>query len=212
VTQDEPVDGRDDDGEDAANGSGLGTVSVLANHGDPGNVPDEHGPCPDAMLDQTGGVSVRAERSGQGNGRVYTIWFTATDGRGGSCDGSVQVCVPHDEHHLACIDDGQKFNSLGSCPGDHVRKRDRAVAAVTLTTSARIGNLTTLEYALPEASDVTIAVFDIAGRRVATLERGRQSAGTHDLNWDVSGVLRGLYFCRIQAGPATLTRPVLIMK
>ena len=39
---------------------------------------------------------VRAERKGDGNGRVYELAFRADDGRGGSCTGTVQVGVPHD--------------------------------------------------------------------------------------------------------------------
>ena len=37
---------------------------------------------PDAVI-QDGAVSVRAERSGKGNGRVYQISFNADDGKGG---------------------------------------------------------------------------------------------------------------------------------
>jgi len=66
---------------------------------------------PDAQLAP---LAVRAERSGQGNGRVYTIAFEASDNRGGSCSGVVQVCVPHDQGHgAACVDDGARFDSLG---------------------------------------------------------------------------------------------------
>lgn len=39
---------------------------------------------------------VLAHRDGNGDGRVYTITFTASDGNGGSTDGVVQVVVPHD--------------------------------------------------------------------------------------------------------------------
>ena len=49
---------------------------------------------PDIQLDP---LAVRAERSGQGDGRVYTIFFSADDGRGGTCEGVVEVCVPHDQ-------------------------------------------------------------------------------------------------------------------
>jgi hypothetical protein len=49
---------------------------------------------PDSQLDP---LTVRAERSGGGSGRVYTISFVADDGRGGTCAGIVEVCVPHDQ-------------------------------------------------------------------------------------------------------------------
>jgi hypothetical protein len=54
---------------------------------------------PDAVLTNppSNQVSVRAERSGIGDGRVYHILFTATDPSGGSCTGDVTVGVPHDQ-------------------------------------------------------------------------------------------------------------------
>lgn len=75
---------------------------------------------------------IRAERQGNKDGRVYHIRFTATDGRGGSCTGEVEVCVPHDQGRYrsddndrgrtwkhrsrkssaACTDGGAIYNSL----------------------------------------------------------------------------------------------------
>jgi hypothetical protein len=66
--------------------------------------------CPDAQGVGTSTAQLRAERNGNGNGRVYTIFFTATDGRGESCQGSVKVCVPHNKN-AACVDEGPAFNS-----------------------------------------------------------------------------------------------------
>lgn len=59
-------------------------------------------------------ASVRAERAGGGNGRVYQIGFTASDDQGGSCSGAVTVCVPHDRRKGgSCIDDGLDLDSTG---------------------------------------------------------------------------------------------------
>ncbi len=72
--------------------------------------------CPDGQGIGAAVAGLRAERSGNGNGRVYTILFTATDGRGGSCPGRVQVCVPHDQGKgSSCVDDGPSFDST-KCP------------------------------------------------------------------------------------------------
>ena len=71
--------------------------------------------CPDAQL-VGGNLELRAERSGSGNGRVYHVSFTADDGRGGSCSGTVLVCVPHDRRRgSSCVDDGAIANSLATC-------------------------------------------------------------------------------------------------
>jgi hypothetical protein len=72
--------------------------------------------CPDANGTGTSTVSVRAERSGQGDGRVYHLRFVASDGRGGSCEGVATVCVPHDQGHGSeCVDQGPVYSST-SCP------------------------------------------------------------------------------------------------
>jgi hypothetical protein len=72
--------------------------------------------CPDADGTGTSTVRVRAERSGQGDGRVYHLRFVASDGRGGSCEGGVTVCVPHDQGHGSeCVDQGPVYSSM-SCP------------------------------------------------------------------------------------------------
>lgn len=65
----------------------------------------------------TSTAEVRAERSGTpkvpGNGRVYHISFTADDGHGGSCTGTVRVGVPHDQGKgTPAIDDGPLYNSV----------------------------------------------------------------------------------------------------
>ncbi len=66
--------------------------------------------CPDATGLGTAGVILRAERSGQLDGRVYHLFFQAEDGRGGLCASQVTVCVPHDNNR-ACMDQGALFDS-----------------------------------------------------------------------------------------------------
>ena len=69
---------------------------------------------PDATGIGTDTASVRAERSGRGDGRVYVINFIAEDGRGGVCErGSVMVKVPHDQSDKACpaTDSGQDYDA-----------------------------------------------------------------------------------------------------
>jgi CSLREA domain-containing protein len=71
--------------------------------------------CPDAQGLGTATASVRAERNGQGNGRVYTLSFTATDEQGATCQGSVQVCVPHSSGG-SCVNGGP-LNDSSVCSG-----------------------------------------------------------------------------------------------
>ena len=58
---------------------------------------------------------LRAERSGTGDGRVYHVTFRADDGQGGTCEGTVTVCVPHDQRpgHV-CGDQGSLVDSTST--------------------------------------------------------------------------------------------------
>ena len=58
----------------------------------------------------TATAEIRAERSGNENGRVYHISFTAEDGQGGACSGEAIVEVPHDRSSNA-VDDGGLYDS-----------------------------------------------------------------------------------------------------
>jgi hypothetical protein len=66
---------------------------------------------PDAVL-QGSSVLLRAERSSQGDGRVYLIHFTAADTHGESCSGSVPVAVPTTmEKDNSAVDSGQLYDA-----------------------------------------------------------------------------------------------------
>jgi hypothetical protein len=67
---------------------------------------------PDATVGSGNAFQLRSERSGNGNGRVYKISFTASDNGGGVSSGTVIVCVPHDQSQMcSCIDNGQKYDA-----------------------------------------------------------------------------------------------------
>jgi photosystem II stability/assembly factor-like uncharacterized protein len=81
---------------------------------------------------------------------------------------------------------------------------------------------TNIRYELPHDSNITLAVFDLHGRRVALIESGPKTAGQHDVHWegrDGAGnrVTSGVYFYRLEAaspdGTATvLTKKMTVMK
>lgn len=67
---------------------------------------------PDGTGVGTSTPSVRAERDGGGDGRVYHISFTATNAGGGHCTGAVTVGVPHDQGHGSVpVDEGSLYDS-----------------------------------------------------------------------------------------------------
>jgi CSLREA domain-containing protein len=68
---------------------------------------------PDGYILGPNSAKVRAERDGNGDGRVYHIRFTASDGKSGSCSGEVRgAVVPHDQGGgIDAIDGGALYDS-----------------------------------------------------------------------------------------------------
>jgi hypothetical protein len=69
-----------------------------------------------------------------------------------------------------------------------------------------------INYTLPEAADVRIAVYNLLGQRIAVLFNGVQQAGKHIITWDASDNPSGMYFYRIQAGEFTETKKMTLLK
>jgi hypothetical protein len=61
-------------------------------------------------------VQLRAERDGNGNGRVYTITLQVTDASGNVGTATAKVTVPHAENGAAAVDDGPQYTVIGNCP------------------------------------------------------------------------------------------------
>lgn len=71
---------------------------------------------------------------------------------------------------------------------------------------------TTFHYDLPAATAVTLTLFDVLGRRVATLVQQQQPAGTYRVSFDASALAGGVYFYQLQAGAHTVTRQMVLLK
>jgi cysteine-rich repeat protein len=108
-------------GVTAPNGGPVSITITGITQDEPLEGPGDGNTCPDALGVGTSTAKLRAERAGTpslpGDGRVYHVSFTAASGAGGECNGTVTVCVPHDQRPgHACIDGGALVDSTGPCP------------------------------------------------------------------------------------------------
>jgi hypothetical protein len=76
---------------------------------------------------------------------------------------------------------------------------------------------TKIMFSLPERMRVALAIFDVEGRRVATLLDAIQSPGMHGVEWNGrdhrdTPVSSGVYFYRLQTGKISLTRKMVLTK
>ncbi|MFZ5948283.1 MAG: T9SS type A sorting domain-containing protein [Stygiobacter sp.] len=63
-----------------------------------------------------------------------------------------------------------------------------------------------------DASNVTLKVYDVLGKEVATLVNKRQSAGNYEVKFDASNLSSGIYFYKLQAGNFIQTKKMILTK
>ncbi len=71
---------------------------------------------------------------------------------------------------------------------------------------------TTINYSLPVASNISIAVYNMNGELVTTLVNGYKEAGNHTVEFNAENLPSGVYVYRLTAGSFTLTRKMNLLK
>jgi Dockerin type I domain/Secretion system C-terminal sorting domain len=71
---------------------------------------------------------------------------------------------------------------------------------------------TTIKFSLPHAGHVTLKVFDLVGREIATLVDKELTAGRYDAHWDATSVESGVYFYQLRAGEFVETKRLVLVK
>ncbi len=71
---------------------------------------------------------------------------------------------------------------------------------------------TTIDYALPQAGDVSLIVYDMLGREVEALVDGPKTAGRHTVRFGANDLPNGVYVYRLAAGEKTIVRTMVLVK
>jgi len=71
---------------------------------------------------------------------------------------------------------------------------------------------TVIEYRLNLQSMVTIDIFDILGRKLATLANRQQPSGINQAIWKADNFSSGVYFYRLQAGEFAESKAISLLK
>jgi len=69
-----------------------------------------------------------------------------------------------------------------------------------------------LRFSLPEDGNVSVKIFDVAGREVADLGTGYVTAGSHTTEWNVRGMSRGIYFARLVVNDQVMSRTIVVSR
>jgi len=71
---------------------------------------------------------------------------------------------------------------------------------------------TTLSFAIPVDNEVTLSIYNLQGRDVATLIEGNMNAGYHSVVWDANAYSSGVYFVKMMSGSYTNTQKLMLIK
>ena len=71
---------------------------------------------------------------------------------------------------------------------------------------------TNIEFVLPQASQVSLKVYNMLGQQVAVLVNNRLGAGSQTIQFEASNLASGMYIYRLDAGGFTQTRKMLLLK
>jgi hypothetical protein len=71
---------------------------------------------------------------------------------------------------------------------------------------------TTLSFSLPSRSFVTLNIFDLLGREVATVVSEEFPAGTYSRQWNASNISSGIYFYRLKAGSFIEIKKLVLLR
>jgi hypothetical protein len=70
----------------------------------------------------------------------------------------------------------------------------------------------TVTFCLPDEGRIELTVYDLAGRRVTSLEDGVRPAGRNDIQWSCAGTPPGVYLCVLRTAWGTLSRRLVIAR
>ena len=71
---------------------------------------------------------------------------------------------------------------------------------------------TSIEFVLPKAGEVSLAVYNVLGEKVATLLNEHKQAGEYQIEWNAGGMSSGVYFYTIRAADFQQTKKMVLMK
>lgn len=75
-----------------------------------------------------------------------------------------------------------------------------------------VSTTATIDYILSSTQNVSVKIFDMAGRMVANVFEGKQEAGEQSVKFDVSSLENGIYFYQLNAGELSATNKIVVKK
>jgi len=151
------------------------------------------------------------------NTRLTDAFFTATTFRGAFGSGErwdARWANYNPQFSVnSIVSDVKVRQNTAAIPTQHRLEQNYPNPFWSGATSRFAGNPTTqIQYALPKAGRVTLKIYDMTGREVATLVDQYQTAGEFTVNFNATKLATGLYFYRLNAGDYNEVKRMTLVK
>jgi len=117
-----------------------------------------------------------------------------------------------------CNGNGAVYDQCGICDGGDNCNLDIKNQQVMNSYSLKLpypnpfNPTTTLSFAIPIDSEVSLSVYNLQGREVSTLIDANMDAGYHSIVWDANSYASGVYFVKMVAGEFVNTQKLMLIK
>ncbi len=71
---------------------------------------------------------------------------------------------------------------------------------------------TSIQYAISSRQFVSLKVYDVLGKEIATLVNEEKSAGSYEIGFNASHLASGIYYYQLRAGDYVETKKMVLMK
>ncbi len=147
-------------------------------------------------------IAMAGMNSFSGDGAIATIVLERKRSRGAPALGTVKIIEA-------------KLNDVPVAVEGFMRNRKMALALGPIVPNP-FADATVIKFNMAEEGPVTVSIYNVSGRLVATLVDGSLSAGEHRVMWDGKDaggqkVARGVYFCRMTTDRGTQMRKVVLI-
>ena len=69
-----------------------------------------------------------------------------------------------------------------------------------------------IQYAISDRQFVTLKVYDVLGKEIATLVNEEKSAGSYEIDFNASHLVSGIYYYQLRAGDCVETKKMILLK
>ena len=138
-------------------------------------------------------------------------------------DNTLGYCTPSDVPSFKIYDyvTGALINIDGNFPywhdlATHIVETNQVTIPHNFGLSSAYPNpfnpTTSIDYSIAYKTDVSIVVYDLAGREITTIVNQTKDAGTYTAVWDASKVSSGMYFLKMNASDFESSEKIILIK